>query len=87
MPVNGGFEPAIFKFSLTARKKYMQNKVTLTRLRNQFNRLSKERQAEILGMAKALTYAQQTETFNLQTFVQEIVRRNRPRQGGGSDMK
>ncbi|MDR0641301.1 MAG: hypothetical protein LBG07_02445 [Treponema sp.] len=79
-----GFEPAIFKLSLTARKKYMQNKAMLTRLRNQFNRLSKERQAEILGMAKALTYAQQKETFNFQAFVQEIVHRNRTLHGGES---
>lgn len=55
----------------------------LMRLKAQFNRLSKERQAEILGMAKAFTYAQQTETFDLQAFIQEITQGNRPRPGEG----
>jgi hypothetical protein len=59
----------------------MSSKTTLMRLKTQFNRLSKERQAEILGMAKALTYAQQTETFDLQAFIQEITRKNRIQQG------
>ncbi|MDR2748018.1 MAG: hypothetical protein LBB77_11310 [Treponema sp.] len=59
----------------------MQNKTTLIRLKTKFNRLSKERQAEILGMAKALTYAQQTETFDLQAFIQEITQESRARPG------
>jgi hypothetical protein len=63
-------------------KKNMSNKVTLTRLRTQFNRLSKERQAEILGMAKALTYAQQSEGFDLQTFMREITEKSKTRTGG-----
>jgi hypothetical protein len=60
----------------------MPDKAVLVRLKTQFNRLSKERQAEVLGMAKALTYAQQNEGFDLQSFVQEIARKNRAKTGG-----
>jgi hypothetical protein len=62
----------------------MSNKTTLIHLKNQFSRLSKERQAEILGMAKALTYAQQTETFDFQAFMREILREDPVRPGEGS---
>jgi hypothetical protein len=60
----------------------MPSKATLTRLKTQFSRLSKERQAEILGMAKALTYAQQSEGFDLQTFIREITEKGKTRTGG-----
>jgi hypothetical protein len=60
----------------------MPNKAALLRLRTQFNRLSKERQAEILGMAKAFTYVQQAEAFDVQAFVREITRENQARPGG-----
>jgi hypothetical protein len=50
----------------------MPDEVTLTRLKTQFTQLSKERQAEILGMAKALTYAQQSAGFDFSTFMREI---------------
>jgi hypothetical protein len=65
-----------------ARKKYMQNNAALTQLKTQFNRLSPERQAEILGMAKALTYAQQSADFDLQAFVREITEKGQARTGG-----
>jgi hypothetical protein len=60
----------------------MPNKAALLRLRSRFNRLSKERQAEILGMAKAFTFAQQTAPFDIQAMVQKIAREHRA-QGGG----
>jgi hypothetical protein len=50
----------------------MPDEVTLTRLKTQFIRLSKEQQAEILGMAKALTYAQQSAGFDFAAFMREI---------------
>jgi hypothetical protein len=59
----------------------MPNKATLIQLRTQFKRLTRERQAEVLGMAKALTYAQQSEGFDLQTFMREITGKNRARTG------
>jgi hypothetical protein len=55
----------------------MPDKAALIRLKTQFNRLSKERQAEILGMAKALTYAQRSEGFDFQAFVREITEKSR----------
>jgi hypothetical protein len=60
----------------------MSDKVALLRLRSRFNKLSKERQAEILGMAKAFTYAQQTAPFDIQAMVQKITQEHRA-QGGG----
>jgi hypothetical protein len=59
----------------------MPNKATLIRLKTQFNRLSKEKQAEILGMAKALTYAQRAETFDFQDFMRTVTGENRSRPG------
>ncbi|MDR1444022.1 MAG: hypothetical protein LBI94_04010 [Treponema sp.] len=38
----------------------MIDEVTFSRLKTQFNRLSREQQAEVLGMAKAFTFAQRT---------------------------
>jgi hypothetical protein len=54
----------------------MTDKATLSHLRAQFNRLSRERQAEILGMAKALTFAQTTVEFDVHGIVQEIIKEN-----------
>jgi hypothetical protein len=51
----------------------MSNEAMLIRLKTQFNRLSKERQAEVLGMAKALTYVQQCGSFDINAFMREIV--------------
>jgi hypothetical protein len=52
----------------------MTDKAMLSHLKTQFGRLSRERQAEILGMAKAFTFAQKTVDFDLRTMVQNIVR-------------
>jgi hypothetical protein len=51
----------------------MTDKATLSHLKNQFYRLSRERQAEVLGMAKAFTFAQQATDFDLRKIVQKIV--------------
>jgi hypothetical protein len=59
------------------KKKVMTDKTILTRLKTQFNRLSKERQAEVLGMAKAFAYVQQSAGFDIQTFIEEILQESR----------
>jgi hypothetical protein len=61
----------------------MTDKTTLTRLRTQFSQLSKERQAEVLGMAKAFTYVQQSAGFDLQNFIEEILQESRLNSGKG----
>jgi hypothetical protein len=60
----------------------MTNKAILARLKTQFNRLSKERQAEVLGMAKAFTYVQQSAGFDLQAFIEGILQESRAEGGG-----
>jgi hypothetical protein len=47
----------------------MIDEVTFLRLRAQFNRLSREQQAEVLGMAEAFTFAQRAAFFNVQPVV------------------
>jgi hypothetical protein len=54
----------------------MTDKATLSHLRAQFNRLSRERQAEILGMAKAFTFAQTTVEFDIHGLVRDIINDN-----------
>ncbi|MDR1025498.1 MAG: hypothetical protein LBL56_07195, partial [Treponema sp.] len=63
----------------------MIDEVTLSRLKVQFNRLSREQQAEVLGMAEAFTFAQRTEfsaaqpapgiaSLDIQSIVQKIIK-------------
>ncbi|MDR1971371.1 MAG: hypothetical protein LBQ46_05565 [Treponema sp.] len=61
----------------------MTDKVTLTQLKSQFCRLSRERQAEVLGMAKAFTYAQQTANFDLHAFIRDLLPDSLPGAGKG----
>lgn len=51
----------------------MIDKATLSHLKTQFHLLSRERQAEVLGMAKAFTFAQNTMNFDPRKIVQDIV--------------
>jgi hypothetical protein len=66
----------------------MIDEATLSRLKVQFSRLSREQQAEVLGMAEALTFAQRAEFFaaqpalstpsvDIQSIVQKIVKQDR----------
>ncbi|MDR0400033.1 MAG: hypothetical protein LBH51_03740 [Treponema sp.] len=63
------------------RKKFMTDKEMLARLKTQFSRLSRERQAEVLGMAKAFAYVQQSAGFDLQSFIEKILQEDQTRSG------
>jgi hypothetical protein len=59
----------------------MTDKEMLARLKTQFSRLSRERQAEVLGMAKAFAYVQQSAGFDLQSFIEKILQEDQTRSG------
>jgi hypothetical protein len=66
----------------------MIDEATFSRLKLQFSRLSREQQAEVLGMAEAFTFAQRgefsaaqpapgTPSVDIQSIVQKIVKQDR----------